>query len=165
MFGITSQWQACKKRQSGAASRSGKWNTSGSARQRTIAAQSRNAYKGCSMTRPWCALRAFWAPGGILPDGTVASRQLDPLAPPPAPPAPRTGPPSSGRHVNPPRLPSGGGWGGNAEANAIFGVVAVDEQGEASRSPMALTSSTSFHHLPRASIRSNPGLRGSKSHH
>ncbi len=46
----------------------------------------------------------------------------------------------------------------------IFGVVAVDEHGEASLSPMALSSSKSFYHLPRASIRSNPGLRGSKSH-
>jgi hypothetical protein len=46
----------------------------------------------------------------------------------------------------------------------IFGVVAVDEHGEASLSPMALSSSTSCYHLPRASIRSNPGLRGSNSH-
>ena len=34
------------------------------------------------------ALRAYWAPRPIAPDGSVAPRAPDPLAPPPAPPAP-----------------------------------------------------------------------------
>jgi hypothetical protein len=34
------------------------------------------------------ALRRYWAPRPIAPDGSVAPRLPDPLAPPPAPPAP-----------------------------------------------------------------------------
>jgi hypothetical protein len=46
----------------------------------------------------------------------------------------------------------------------LFGLVAVDEQGEAPISPTALSRSRAFSPVPCTSIRSNPGLPPSKAH-